>query len=214
MLTVSQLVSELRAAEGAGFDVSAIQATLVVDRWIKRLAAVSKWIREERELGPAVAGVDVYEIDNDIVDIHEMVVGGEPAQRVSVTDIFRLKSGQSWLRNGPPWVVFCPKFDSVGTKMVQVYPAPEVGTSLLGLCSVMPAGTLANDYVPPFPDDYEETILNGAKSTLYRELDENPDEGDYYEQKFMADAETLRRRANSRVGSGPFRIPSYRDVVR
>lgn len=214
MRTFDELVSQLRSAQGAGFDVTAGQAGIVLNRWIKRLAVTSKWIREERELGPSVLNQDLYEIDDDIVDIHELVVAGQPAQRKSIDDLFNLKSGQASLSNGPPWTVFCPRNDAAGDKFVAIYPVPDVaGASLLALCSVAPPD-LSGTSRPPFPDDQEDTLLNGCKATFYRELDENPDEGDRFEQLFRDEAERLRRRGNSRVGSGPFRIPSYRDVVR
>lgn len=218
MLTFNQLVAQLRDAQGAGFDVSATQAGIVLNRSIKRLATASKWIREEREFGPAVAGQDTYPIPADIVDIHELIIAGEPSQRASTEDVFRLKAGSVSLRGGPPWTVFCQRSDATGTKLLGIFPAPAVneqvapGASLLALCSVSPADIQGSN-VPPFPDDFEDTLLAGAKATLYRDLDENPDEGDIYEQRFDAGAEKLRRRANSRVGNGAFRIPTYRDLV-
>lgn len=206
MKSFDDLVAQLRAAEGAGFDVSATQAGIVLNRWIKRLAALSKWVREERDLGPAVAGVDTYDLDSDIVDLHDLLVDGGDALEVSPTDFFRLKAGTKWLQGGPPWIAYAARDTADGTKQFSIYPAPESVTTIVGLVSIMP-GDLSHNQKPPYPDDMEQALLDGAKSTLYAELDENPGASDYYEQKFVTAAELLRRRANSQVGSGFFQAP-------
>jgi hypothetical protein len=214
MLTVDELVDQLRSAEGAGFDVEATQDRNVVNRWARRLAVASLWVRDERELGPSVAGQDRYEIPGDIIEIHDLIFDGELAARKPVEDLFRLGAGSALLTNGPPWTVYADRSDATtGAKLLMLYPPPDDDDlPITALCAVIP-GELGPDDSPPFPDDQEETLLNGCKATLYRELDENPDEGATYEALFVQQAEDLRRRRNSMVGSGAFRIPSYRDTV-
>jgi hypothetical protein len=211
--TVDGLVDQLRSAEGAGFDVGVNQTRIVVNRWIKRLAVASLWVRDERELGPTTAGADRYVIPPDIVEIHDLLVGDELAARKSVEDLFQLRSATAFLTGGPPWTVYADRASSTEQKLLMIYPPPETdGISITALCAITPAELEGGD-TPPFPDDHEDTILNGAKSTLYREIDENPDEGDRYEAMFTAQAELLRKQRNLRVGAGAFRIPSYRDVA-
>jgi hypothetical protein len=204
-------VAQLRAAEGGGFDVGTDQARIVLNRWIKRLATISRWVKEERELGPTVSGQDTYAVDPDIVEIELLVVGGAEAERKSRSALFRLKNGSATLRGGPPWIVYAHSYLADGSKEFSIFPGPDAdgtvlsGASITGLCAVTP-GTLSGGDIPPFPDDQEETLLNGAKSELYRTLDEDPDSGDRYEQLFLAAAEDLRRRGNAQVGSGFFQI--------
>lgn len=215
MLTFAELVDQLRSPAGAGFDVPKDQAEEVLNRVLKRFASLSKWITEEVELGPTVAGQDIYEVDENIIEIHELYVDGADTQRVSSRDIMRLNAGVSWLRNGPPWTVFTDRETAEGVKELQIYPVPMAdGASLLGFCSVLTpdllAPTVNNNFNPPFPDDMEDALLDGARAILYRDLDENPEMGDYYQAKFEAQGEVLRRRGNKRVGSGAFQIKVVR----
>jgi len=213
MLTVAEFAAQLRSSEGAAFDVTTPQVEVIVNRWVRRLAVASLWVRDERELGPTVAGQDRYVIDPDIIEIHDLVVGADLSERQSVETLFRLGAGSAFLVNGPPWTVYADRADATtGAKLLMLYPIPDSdGVSLTALCAVIPA-TLGENDTPPFPDDQIETLLNGCKATLYREQDENPDEGATYEALFAQEAEDLRRRRNGMLG-GTFRIPSYRDIA-
>lgn len=211
MLDFDGLVTQLRSAEGGGWDVSPTQAGVVLNRWIKRLAAISKWVKDEVDLGLTVVGQDTYDCPANVLDLHELVIGGLDTKRESRRNLFKLKNGTAWLV-GPPYAVFAPVYSSDGTHRFQIYPGPgdtgdvTTGLQMSALCSVVPSD-LSGSQAPPFPDDFENTLLTGAKSQFYRELEEDHDTGDRLEAEFLRDAEDLRRRGNTQMSDGFFQIP-------
>jgi hypothetical protein len=203
--TFDELVADLRAAEGAGFDVTAATAGRAVNEAVRRLASISKWVETEVELGPTVIDQELYEVDANIVDLSELIVGEAPYLRVGQRQFFRLKAGTLRLSSDANGA-FAPRFTSAGLKQFGLYPTPDAaGDTILGFASITPED-LTGTEVPPFPDDLERAVLDGAKVVLYQDVDENPEEAAIYDDRFRLAAEDLRRRRNSRLGSGPVQI--------
>jgi hypothetical protein len=197
------LVGRLRSPEAGGFGISATRAGEVVNEAIRSLASQSQWVMGEVELGETVAGTARYELPANVVDISGLLIGESTAWK-------RVGSKQWWeFRYGRRSVpashsgVFAPMFNEESERLVAIFPVPDTtGVTIQALCSLIPAD-LEEDDIPPFPSDYEQTIMDFAKETLYEEVDEDTVTATVYGNRARARAELLRQRKNSQVGSGP-----------
>lgn len=204
MRTFDALVARLRSPEAGGFGgVTAPRIGEVVNEAIRRFAALSLWVTDEREIATTVADQDTYELSDDVIDVLGLMVADSSRwQRASTKQMWGYRTGERSLSVNYGGA-FAPRFGPDGLKKIGLFPTPsESGLSIWALAAVMPADLSGTD-VPPFPEDHEDTLLAFALETLYSEVDENVTTGQYYGQKARAGAEALRRRANSRIGSGP-----------
>lgn len=199
--------SQLRGAEAAGFDVSDGQAGKLVNRGLRRLASLSRWVRELRELDTTDVGVAEYAVPDDILSIVALTVGGgREYLAVNLRQIWSLQQGSLSLRGAPG--AFSDEYgaDPATSHKLALYPAPTAaGLAIVAYCAVVPGDYEDGDNLP-FPPDMDETIIDAARAMAYEDVDENPDMADYFHKKVNDEAERLRRRANSRVGSNVTQI--------
>jgi hypothetical protein len=200
--------SQLTGAESAGFDLSDAQAGKLVNRGLRRLASLSKWVRELRQIALTVANQAEYAVADDILEIRALTVGGSAEYvSASLSEIWALQQGSKWL-SGDAVGAFSDYYgtDPATSHKLALYPAPTAANlAIVGYCAVIPAD-YANGAQLPFPSDMDETIIDAARAMAYEDVDENPEMAGYYHSKVNDEAERLRRRANDRVGSNVTRI--------
>lgn len=200
--------SQLTGAESAGFDIGDTQAGTLVNRGLRRLASLSRWIREVRQIALTVQGQSEYPITDDILDIYALRVDSGPEYlAASLREIWNLQNGTQWLSQGAVGA-FSDDYgsDPASSHKLAIFPVPsQAGLSISGYCSVIPDDYEDGDDLP-FPPDMDETIIDAARAYAYEDVDENPDMASYFRQKVEDGAERLRRRANDRVGSNVTQI--------
>lgn len=209
METVADVVTQLTSAQAAGFDVGTVQAEREVQQAIKRVAAGSQWIKGQIELGPTVIGQARYELPGNVIKLLDLTVGEDtPYTRRDVRILWALRSGRDELvGNGSEGGIFAEEFSADGkTKYVAIFPLPEEVTVLQGLASLVPADLQPADTLP-FPEQHRGAVLDFATAALYEKTDENVNQAAYYEKRAIATTESLFLLANSRTGSGPYKIP-------
>lgn len=195
-----------------GFDVSSTNSsTDVITGWIWQAvnAALgeSKWRKQSRELGPTVADQAQYLLPDEVVDVASVRVnGGRPwALASSLEDVWQVQAGDGYVRNAPG--VFFANFEADTDSVVELWPVPtEAGLSIEAIAAILYADTAGADTTTtlPLPQDLVRPIaVNGAVAIGLALLENR--HGDAREHQGKADAATatLKRRANSRVGSGP-----------
>lgn len=203
-MTFDEAVAQFRGAEAGGFGVSVPQAERILQEAVRRYASRSHWIKAQINLGPTVVDQAEYDLPAHVVDLISLRLStGWPYTRKSTKVFWELASGDAVWRSSKGGV-FAPVFDTTGTKKVALHPTPgEAGLTIEGLAAIYPENDLAGNDELPFPGDHQRGVLNAAKAVAYEELDENPQQAQYFRDLFQGEAEELRRQGNSRVGSGP-----------
>lgn len=186
-----------------GFDASEeTVATWARDRY-RRLLGESQWQRQEFSMGATVAGQARYPLSTFVVDVRKVRVGDAPYERASVEELWDVKYGTASFSTG----VFVPGYSELETlESIELYPVPtEGGDEITLLAAVLPVD-LGLDTEPRIPRDFDHVIVEGCIADGLARVDERLPEADRWEGLFAAGVEKLRRRRNSRVGSGPTRI--------
>lgn len=207
------LASEMVAAvksEG-GFDTQSgniSDATILswLNEAYRRLVGEARWSKSTRELGPTVAGEPQYTLSDDVTDVAAIhVAGSTPWLRVTTTDLWEIQSGVRRIAGAPG--VFAPDYKADGTAVVELYPPPDAtGETISALATVLPSAlTLSPDTTPAVPQDFHQSIVDGAIAIGLHRIYERHDAAAPYDQKLDAAVQKLERRGNSRVGSGPAR---------
>lgn len=201
MLTFDELVARLRSPEGGGFNVSPTRAGELVNQAIRRLAVVSEWIIDERELGPTVAGQDLYDLPDVIAKVKGIKIAGDPMwARASTTGLWDLAAGN--VRLEPKFSGAFAQREQGEDKKLGLWPTPGTdGLSIIGLVALTPA-PLSGAQVPPFPDDAEDAVQWFAKAIAYEEIDEDLASAQGFRDMALGYAGELKSRNNSRIGSG------------
>jgi hypothetical protein len=203
--TFGEAVAQLQGAEAGGFNFSPAQAALLLNEGVERFAARSEWIRAERNLGPTVAGQEEYSLDDEIVKVKGLEIAGVPYTAVDVLTVWQYK--QFGL---PPQMAgaYAERFNEDGKiRAIGLLPVPEEdGQPILSLAVLLPGELTAEDELP-FPLEFRRGPLDYAKGIAYEDVDENPESGRFFIERANAKADELRELGNSRLGSGPYRIP-------
>lgn len=203
-MQVSELIERWSSADGAGFDLSAERSLDVANRAIRRFAAKARNLEGQISIGPTVADQAAYTLEDRILDLKGVIVGGEPYGRASQRDYFDLVAGIGSTAGFPG--AFAPSFDDEAGSLVALYPTPEEdGTEILGLAILAPQ-TLTVDSQVPFQEDSEAALLHEMTAIGYETIDENPDMAAYHHARADSDAIDLGNRHRSRVGSGPVKL--------
>lgn len=201
MRTFDELVARLRSPEAGGFGITTTRGGELVLQAIRRLAVVSEWLTDEREIGPTVVDQFLYDLDDDVIDVKGLMIDGDPKyQRVSTTEAWDLAAGVIPIEarfSGS----YSPRI-SAGNKKVGISPIPDTaGLSIVALVAIIP-DDISGSEVPPFPDDAEDSISRFARAMAYEEVDEDFATADAVEAKALAYAGELHSRGTARVGSG------------
>lgn len=174
----------------------------------RKAVAESQWQMESLSLGVTVVGVAELDVPERVVDVVGIYLddGSGPAHysRISTTELWELKGGRRGLRGEGG--VFAPAFGSAGERRVELYPAPvQAGVEVVALAAVVPA-TMVSGMSPVIPEDMHGDLKDGAIALGLLRVDERPDSAALFEQRFQTMVAKLRRRKNSRIGSGTARM--------
>jgi len=140
-----------------------------------------------------------------VVKLRGLTVAGVPYTAVDVQTIWQYKlSGLPGTIDG----AFAERYNEDGKiKAFSLLPIPEeAGLAIVGLAAITP-GELEDEDELPFPLEYRRGCVDYAKGIAYEDVDENPESGQYFTSRAAALADELREKGNSRIGSGPYRIP-------
>lgn len=195
-------LDEIVAAVQEQHDATASQAERWTNERHRRMVAESMWRAIEKPIAATVAGQARYPIEDDLVDLRALKVGDGQYGLASQEQLWALKDPSMPARltgNG----VFAPAFDGTGGAYVELYPVPDVaGTAITGLMAYEPAALAGSDS-PIIPVDLHSALLDGVNAEAYVQLDGRWELATPHEQRYEAGIEKLRRRKNSRIGSGP-----------
>lgn len=212
MQTFADAVEQLTAASAGGFDFGGQsgQAEKLIQEAIKRHAARSQWIRAQLELGPIVADTASYSLPAKIVRLWLVTIGDIEYGRRDLRTAHHLGSGSYALTYNSEGGVFFETFAEDGkTRQVELFPTPDeeqAGETLEGFASIVPDDLEAGDELP-FPEQYRRAVVNYAKATATADVDVDKATGDAWLAQAENESEALRLYANSRSGSGPWKIP-------
>lgn len=199
-----------------GFDVARTKVLAVAQQRLEEMVANAQWRLAERDLGPTVVGTFGYDLPADVSDVDSVVLrdasGDTWYERTGERTLLMLRAGRvSW--GGQP--AFAPFYKADGTPQVQLYPTPDTsGVSIVALTAGRPPAIQDDDTPegsPAIPVDLHPYLRDGSVGVLYKLIEEAPDVAAAFEQQFVAGTELLRRRRNSRLGSGPvqMRVSGY-----
>lgn len=211
MAPLSEISSGV-ASEG-GFDV----ASTMIDGWVnevyRKAVAKAQWLMRSLEVGPTVAGAATYALPAGVVDLAGLFLPDAATgrqltyNRTSTEALWAVKAGTSRLAGSGG--VFAPAFDSVSVALVELYPVPTTsGLSITALAAMIPTTLTAAD-TPVIPEDMHGDLKDGAIALGLLRIDERPDAAALFEQRFQTMVGELRKRKNSRVGSGSSRMKVY-----
>lgn len=200
----------LRVRTQGGFDTSTSNISPTdVQGWIqeryKQMVGRSKWRKAEEVLGTTAAGDFLYPLASNVVDVEGLNVDGDVYDPVGSDQLWRLRQGRMGVERGVDGY-FGLGYLADGTVQVSLFPTPTTdGGVITGLVALYP-DPLAAGQSPIVPDEYHEALVWGAIATGLAEIEERLDSAGYFEQQFASAVEDLKRRANSRVNTGPTQI--------
>jgi hypothetical protein len=179
----------------------------LLDR-IRRMIAESKWRKVAREIGPTVAGEYTYTVDDDVVDVANLWIGGHNYAPVNLDEFAELTAGRSWVRGARG--AFGPLFAIGAEQGFVIWPTPETGgDSILAILAVLPPDTTDGEE-PPIPADLQHHIWRGAIADGLGVGDEDP-QAAKWEAEYREGVDLLTERARSRLkkSKGRVRVPTY-----
>lgn len=186
-----------------GFDTSGghvDEATVIswIEDYYRKLVARTQWRKAEISFGNTVAGQAQYAVPANVVDVRKIRVAGRPYRRVGIDDLDLLKAGE----DTSPRPVFAPAFEADADAVVELWPVPEAGQAITSVAALLPPALSAGSSVPAVPEDFHQAIVDGAIAEGMRRIYQRHDDAQQYEQRFEDAVKELKRRANSRIGSG------------
>lgn len=178
---------------------------------LRTLVAESQWIKALVELGPTAADEPLYLLPENVLDVREVIVDGKPFGRVGAQEVFAARAYGGYVSDG--WGVFAPGYNAAGQAVVELFPTPsEAGLAVKALAVISAVAMSANSDSPSVPEDFHPALKAKAIATGLRLIYERHDDADRWEREFddpqsgRGAVQRLKRRANSRVGSGPIRV--------
>lgn len=196
------LVARLRGISAMTPD----EAKARINQAHKRMVADAESLRARITVGTTEVGVNVYPLDNDIVQLLNLRVDGRRLDRKSVDEIDDLGASDAYVL-GSPGRFFAPEFSGIGGGEVSIYPTPTVaGLAITGRAALLPPDLVNDADYPSLPADFHEDLVDGALATVLLRDDERLTDAFALEQRFAARIKELRGRTKRRVGSGPAQI--------
>lgn len=202
-----------------GFDTTSLATSqTVILSWLnaryRELAAESGFIKGVRNIGPTVAGQKEYALPDSIVRVTRLRVGtSRPFAPMVLDDLWELHAGQATLESGTDGA-FAGSWDAEGVESVTIYPEPsadDAGLTIETVCVVLPTPLAAGGTGPDVPEDFHESIVDGAIAMGLLRDDGSAALAQPFEERFQAAIVRLKKRATSRVGKGPVqaRVSGY-----
>lgn len=206
-MTVAELVQQV--LEDGQFDATSAQAL----RWLnvrhKQMCARARNYRKALNLGPTVAGQDVYSIPAAVVEILQVTVGSYVYGAARHTDFAEGATGYLWL--GGIGGIAGRDDTASGEPVLKLFPiptsgaVPEAGAALTVLAAVTPPELAeGDDTTLKIPAEYTDALVAGAIATGLRRMEHRADLATTHEQIFTEGCTELLRATNRRFrGSGP-----------
>lgn len=194
-------LAEFVAAVKELFDAPDARVTAWVNNRYQQMVTQAEWRMVEMVLAATVTGQQAYDVPADAVDLRAVKVGDVEYSRVTSQQMWSLTDPTNGaMLDGPG--VFAPSFDAAAQAQISLYPVPASdGVDITGLMAFVPPPLAAGDS-PLIPTDFHAPLLDGVLADAYGQLTARYDLAQPHEQKFADGVERLRRRKNSRVGSG------------
>lgn len=215
------ILSELIAAvknEG-GFDtttgaVSDATITSWLNDALRELVAESQYAKAAVSFGATVAGQNLYPVPANVVDVKQINVGGSPYFRAGASDLFEARAYGGSIVGG--YGAFAPGYDEAGIQTIDLFPTPDTdGVEITALAAIQATVLSASTDSPQVPEEFHQALVDKAIGTGLHRIYERHDDAAPYDRAFSDPAgqgavQKLRRRTNSRIGSGPMRIRMVR----
>lgn len=198
--------------EEGGFDTSSTgidRAT--VSGWVseryKDLVVRAKWRMAITTIATTVSGEANYPLDDAIVEVDEIKVGGVRYSAVGVEEMWDIDSALLELKPGFGGV-FAPTYDDQGNTSIRLNPQPvTAGTVIAGLVVLQPAPFQdASSFTPAIPADLHRKLVDGAIAEGLAKVDERLNEAGFYEGRWEQTVDALSRRKRSRVSQPVTRL--------
>jgi hypothetical protein len=195
-----------KVSQQGGFDTSASNTSRpVVMSWLstkhQQMVRRSRCYQDDATLGTTVADQSKYTLDQMILEVYTLEVGGTPYSRIGQRRYRKLTSGWLGLRVAG---VFTPDYSSPGSLGVGILPAPDHDGDAITGWVALSAPTLTSEggtFLVP-ADEWVEAIVDGAIGIGQDRVNQNPYVAESYEQTFTDATEELRRMVNSRISGG------------
>lgn len=194
-----------------GFDKTSLATSeTVILSWLnaryREMAAESGFLKGVRDLGPVVEGQTEYALPDSIVRVTRLRVGtSRPYAALALDDLWELHAGDAALESGADGA-YAETWSSAGVESVMIYPEPssdDAGLAISAVCVVLPDALAAGDTGPAVPEDFHQSIVDGAIAMGLLRDDGSAGLAQPFEEKFQAAIVRLKRRGNARVGRGP-----------
>jgi hypothetical protein len=197
-MTWDELIAEVRAQ----IDVSSDQALKwLLDR-ARVMNASAGWLLREAQI-PLDLNTVEYPLPVNALRTEAVTVGGRPYRRSTLTQMDQARYG------GGTRPIYADGVDTGGSSLIAVWP-PAQGTAVLRYVADVATPTNTATESPPFPEDVQRGLSDGAIGVGLARMDERFDSAGYFEARFTDATTRLRLRRNSHVGRGgtPIRISS------
>lgn len=181
------------------------------DRY-RTLVAESGYLKSSVELGPTAAGQRQYVVPENVTDVRRVYVNSVPYVRAGTEQLYDARAYGNAYVSGGYGGAFAPGYNAYGQQLIELWPTPGIaGLTIEALCTISPVAMSAGTDTPAVPEEFHEALKAGAIADGLRLIYERHDDADRWEQRFSNERGTgavqkLKRRANSRIGSGPTRI--------
>lgn len=204
MWTLGQIVAR---SVSDGIDES--EATQIANQRHKELVRRSGWLRATVDLGATDGATTGFALPTDVsrvlylrVTLTDGTVVRYP-NHIGEDDYYGILSGDLQSSSN----CFTTDEDEDGNVKVMLYPAPANG-NLFAKCEKIPADLVLPTDPVAVPDEFVQGLLDGVRSIVFKELDEDAGSSQAMEQSFEASVAGLAAMVNARgVGDGPIAIP-------
>jgi hypothetical protein len=202
-------------AEG-GFDTDSTDTSrTVILGWVQtrydQALSSSRYRKQAVALGPTVAGQAQYAIPAYVLEIRKLrVAASKPWKRGTTEDLWNLQAGAATAYNVAG--VYAPNFETDADQVVELWPVPgKSGDAIDALCEVTDPTQLTDTAMAPaVPADLHRPLfVKGGIAEGLTTVEKRPDLAAPFEGEFAGAAKELKRRANSRVGKGPWQARVY-----
>lgn len=201
-MTLAEMVTAVRVEGGVDTTTGATSEATVkqkINQRYRRMVTKARWRRGIVSVGATKVGVAEYAIPYAVAELEGLMVDGGPVARIGQTELWRLKAGQASASGS----VFAPDFTWAGIEQVEIYPAPvQAGLAIEALATLHPDELVNDPDKPIVPEQFHPAIVDGAVGDFRALLDERLDQVPYFDQRFDAAVEELRRLKNSQTGGG------------
>jgi hypothetical protein len=197
-MTWADLIAEVRAQ----IDVDSDQALEWLLDCARRMNASAGWLLREGDL---TLTVDVTEFDLPVaaVRVEALTIGGRPYARSTLGAMDAARYG------GGTKTIYADGVNETGDSLISIWP-PVAGTGVLRYLADVPTPVDPATESPPFPEDVQRGLSDGAIGIGLARMDERFDSAGYFDARFADATARLRLRRHSHVGRGgtPIRISS------